>query len=417
MTKRLSSVTSALFVTTILGGLLATQSVHAQSNAELQQRIQKLENELQDLKQQVQENQKKEATASPAAAAPETLPDLTWHLGGYATADLTASNSSSEHDTFVGGQFSPIFLVSYKDLLIAESELEISTTSDGETDMQLEFGNLSLNVADWLTITAGKFLSPIGDFQQHLHPTWINKLPDRPAGFVEDGGDEHLSEVGVMARGAVPVGSTVVDYAVFVGNGPRLAESLDEGVKLEGFSGDNNGNKAVGGRIGIRPLPYLSVGVSAMTASISGNEGIGGSVTSGNYHLEDVDFAFTRKNWDVRGEYIRSHLDSLLTAVDSTSAPAMIPASNWHNWYLQAAYRLAGVSDNKILSHVEPVIRYSQLHISGFDLFRDGEEDRWTLGLDYWFSSSLVAKTAYENRNYLNEPNEDVFRMQLAFGF
>lgn len=388
----------------------------AQTSDGLRQRIEAMEKQIKEMKAQLEATERKAESAKKKAEEEENR-NINWHLAGYATADYTATNESGSSDSFGGGKFAPIFLVSYRDLISFEGELELSTNSEGETDTELEFANLNVTVNDWLTLTAGKFLSPIGDFQQHQHPDWINKLPDRPAGFVEDGGTEPLSDVGIMARGAFPVGSMMMDYAVFVGNGPRLAEEADEGVKLEGFGSDDNGNKSVGGRIGIRPVPYLSLGVSAMTAKIKGNSGAGGNVTSGDYNVFALDAAFTRGNWDVRGEYIWAHLDSLMTAPEPTDTTEVIPASAWRAAYVQAAYRLAGVTKNPILARLEPVIRYSRFQVSGFEDFKINEEDRWSVGLNYWITPSSVVKLAYESKDFEHKEDEDVFRAQLSYGF
>jgi hypothetical protein len=426
------------------GGSISANAA-AQSNQDLLRRIQAMEQKLQgmqDVKQELQllkeqlaksqqtakeqistlqkkvaANQKTAQNATKEAFSEDTR-DIKWHLGGAAKVDFTASNMSGQHDAFVGAEFAPIFLIGYKDLLLFEAETEITSQDDGHTKVELEFANLNLNVADWLTFTVGKFLSPIGDFQQHTHPSWINKLPDRPAGFNEDGGNLALGDVGIMARGAIPVGSMIVDYAVFVGNGPRLSDEPEEGVLLEGFGGgDNNGNKAVGGRIGIRPLPYISIGFSAMSSKVSGTEGSSGIVSTGSYNLEDIDAAFTKGNWDIRGEYVRAHVDSFNSAFDPADPTVMIDATTWHSWYVQAAYRLAGIANSEILGNLEPVFRYSSQSVRGFSDFGAGAEDRWTVGLNYWFAPSLVLKTAYENRNFKNEPTADVFRAAFAFGF
>jgi len=337
-------------------------------------------------------------------------------LAGFGTADFTDPSATGEQTSF-GGSFNPIFLMSWRDRLFFEAELEVNALSTGKTKTELEFANLSLQAKDWLTVTAGKFLSPFGDFQQHLHPSWINKLPDRPAGFVEDGGNEPLTEVGVMARGAFPLGTMTADYAVFVGNGPRLSDAAEEGVLLEGFGGDNNNNKAVGGRLGLRPLPYLSLGVSGLSSRVQGNSGAAGTPSSGDYYAVGADAAFTRGPWDVRGEYILSKLDSLSTALDAANAVAPIPGTTWHSWYAQAAYRLAGLTQMDYVRNLEPVFRYSRFTVTGIDEFQSMQEDRWTLGLNYWFTPSAVLKAAYLNRDLHNREDDDTFRLQFAFGF
>ena len=434
-------LTAALLASVASVALLPVPAGAATAD-QLQKRIEALEQkygnmgqELLQLKRELLESQQKVESATKKAAAAQkkanqaerrasqatkeaTVQDnrsIKWHFAGAAKADYTHTNKGTPNDVFEA-EFSPIFLVSYEDLLLLEAELETSTRSDGSTKAELEFANLNLTATDWLTVVAGKFLSPVGDFQQHIHPAWINKLPDRPTGFGDDSAIP-LSDIGVMARGAFPLAEGMsADYAVFVGNGPQI--DSDEGVALEGFGGDNNDNKAVGGRLGFRPVPYVNVGVSGMTTKVAGNVGLGGPVpTQGTLYLVDVDGAFTPPNWDIRGEYIRMRLDSLTSALAADELAQFIPGTTWHAWYAQAAYRLAGITDHQIWRNFEPVFRYSELSVSGFADFAAAEEKRWTVGLDYWFAPSLVAKAAFEHRNFNHDPNEDVFRLQLAFGF
>ena len=407
---------STLAMVAAITGVMVGGQARAQS---LQDRVRAMEEQLKVLKGQLEKTQRTAEQAKTEAKSEDTR-NIKWHLGGYATADYTATDAHGSLDSFGAGQFNPIFLINYKDLVTVEGELELSIQDSGETKTALEFGNINLNATDWLTLTGGRFLSPIGDFQQHQHPGWINKLPDRPAGFVEDGGIEHLSEVGVMARGAMPFGSATVDYALFVGNGPRLAEELVEGVRTEGFGTDDNNNKAVGGRIGVRPLPYVNVGVGGLHSRILGNKGDDTvPVTTGDYNLVDVDAAYTKGNWDIRGEYVHAHLDSLSTAVDPTSPASVIPSTTWQAWFAQAAYRLAGITSDPIMKNVEPVFRYSQYHVSGIADFKALEENRYTFGVNYWFAPSAVVKVAYENKDYRDPATEDenVVRVQGAFGF
>jgi hypothetical protein len=411
----------------------------------LQRRIEKIEKqlrkmkglqaELNGLKRQLQAAQKKAvaseqkavaseqkaaaAERSAATAAGKALSEqntlIKWHVSGAVAANFAATDAKGKHNQFVGGTFLPIFLAQYSNWLLFEGHLEFNTTSEGETEASLEYAQADIMATDWLTLVAGKFLSPVGQFQQFQHPPWINKLPDRPAGFVEDGGDEPLTEVGVMARGGVPLGKMRGTYAVYLGNGPRLS---DTGPALEGFAGDNNEDKAFGGRVSLFPVPSLEIGFSGTRTTIKGIQAQSGSATSADYDLIDGDFAFTKGPWDVRGEVIHSHLDSLASAFDpSDPMPTAIPATDWTNWYAQVAYRLSGLTHDPTLGRFEPVLRYGQFHIHGFDQFRENEENRLSVGLDYWFAPSVVAKIAYENRHFALQPHENVFRMQFAYGF
>lgn len=131
-----------------------------------------------------------------------------------------------------------------------------------------------------------------------------------------------------------------------------------------------------------------------------------------------ADFAYTKGYWDVRGEWIHSHLGTINSALAPTDpTPTSIPKTTWNNWYVQAAYRLAGITDNQVLGKLEPVIQYGQYDVNGFTPFTSSAENRWTAGLNYWFAPSVVAKIAYENRNHPHGTNDNLVHAQVAFGF
>ena len=97
------------------------------------------------------------------------------HLAGY--TDVGYVNSDSDYGSFNVGTFSPIFHFQYRDIVMFESELEFELSPDGETETNLEYLALNYFMNDHITLVGGLFLSPIGQFRQNLHPSWINKLP------------------------------------------------------------------------------------------------------------------------------------------------------------------------------------------------------------------------------------------------
>lgn len=149
--------------------------------------------ELEQLKQDV-ERLKTEMAAANEWRDPNTL----IHMAGYADVGYVNSDASGDDGSFNVGTFAPIFHYQYRDLVMLESELELTTSEDGETETALEYLTLDWFVNDYLVLVAGKFLSPIGQFRQNLHPSWINKLPSAPAGFGHDGAAP-VSDLGVQA--------------------------------------------------------------------------------------------------------------------------------------------------------------------------------------------------------------------------
>ena len=375
--------------------------------------IQNLQQQIDQLKQQIKLNEQKTSAANHKAEAANTAAmaaenaDIKWRVTGSVVANYMNSDMKGAPNTYTGGSFMPIFLVRYKDLLELESHLEFANNGS-ETESSLEYSQLDIFATDWATIVAGKFLSPMGQFQQSFHPPWINKLPDRPAGFAEDGGAEPLSDVGVQVRGAVGLTQNAsINYAVYSGNGPQLTS---DGLSLEGFSQDNNSNKALGGRVGLRLLPYINVGMSGMEATVNG---LDDAATSADYSMFGADFSVIAGALDVKGEVIDSKLTSAYI-----SNTQQVPETRWNLWYAQAAYRLSGITDNVIVGNVEPVIRYGRFRIKGgADDWHTNAERRTTVGVDYWFGPTMVAKLAAERRLYDNKPDINVYRVQVAFGF
>ncbi len=137
-----------------------------------------------------------------------------------------------------------------------------------------------------------------------------------------------------------------------------------------------------------------------------------------SHNLYDVDFSFTPPNVDVRGEYIHAKLNPVLFDDQSGAPPSMVPSATWKMWYLQGAYRLAGISSDPILGKLELVSRLSQSTISGGLIdWRMLNEKRETLGVNYWWSPTLVSKLAIEHRRFQNESSDNLLRLQMAFGF
>ncbi len=440
---------SKMAATAITGMLIAVGTIPTAASAETPAQLQRRVNEmarnmeamqkqmkmnaavLKALKAQIQQNQAKveakveKVRREARSRDPMDSADSKWHLAGYASTLFRTSLGDSRDPTFIAGNFNPGFHFQYKDLLLFEGELAFEIDEDGKTGLELEYTSLNLFATDFLTIAAGKFLSPIGQFQERLHPTWINKMSDPPAGFGH-GGIQPLSEVGIMLRGAFKVGKpTTINYALFVGNGPQveLEGGELEAFEVEGFGRDDNANKTVGGRIGIVPVPHVEIGASIMAGKVQGKrvDGITGRVTSGNFLLWGVDAAFTKGPWDARFEYLSARLTSFLSQREPGDPTELIPRTDWTAWYVQVAYRMSGLTNRPVLRNFEPVLRYGKFRISGFRHFvlHGKPEEKISVGLNYWFSPSIVFKLTASRRDFTDPGTEDATEVlsQFAFGF
>ncbi|WP_168190351.1 porin [Luteithermobacter gelatinilyticus] len=352
----------------------------------------------------------------------EAEPDTKWHLAGYADAGFEAV-SGGKNDSFVAGKFNPAFHFQYKDWLIFEAEMEIETSGDGETEIALEYSQLDFLLHDNVTLVVGKYLSPIGQFQERLHPSWINRSMNAPAGFGH-GGAQPTSDVGFQLRGGVPANDFIFTYSLAVGNGPRFGHDEDE-LELEGFGEDNDGNKSIGGRVAVVHSSSFEVGFSYLDAALNEEAGIAAdgdiiAAKNGDYRLWGVDGAYAKGPWDVRFEYLNAKVDPRgESAVIEEDGHGALEKTTWESWYAQVAYRLSDVSDNPIIGKFEPVFRYGEFRVKIDDALLDNSEKRWNVGLNYWLAPTIAVKTGIERRNFIlaERPDETRYKLQFAYGF
>ena len=424
-------------------GLTPTYAQSAEQ-AQILERLDTLQAELDALKNQLAETktqadqskklaEKADTRAQKAVLAADKVRPNAWHMAGYADVGIEFSDGENS-DSFTSGKFNPAFHFLYKDLVLFESEFQVTTTDGGETDLELEYSQLDFLLHDNAVLVTGKFLSPVGQFQERLHPSWINRLTNAPVGFGH-GGIQPLSDVGLMLRGGIPVGDRLFTYAVAVGNGPRLGH---DGVELEGFGRDDNSNKAISGRAAFFPIDNLEIGGSFLfakiaaeaeevgeedddhddgeTASFEDGEPAFDDLPQGDFDLWGFDAAFTKGNWDIRAEYLNADLKGL----GDHDADDLIEPLSWEAWYAQVAYRMSGISDSSFFQKLEPVVRYGRFTVEGdHDLEDELNEKRFNIGLNYWVSPSVVVKSAIEFRNYMAREREDDTRLQLqlSYGF
>ena len=317
--------------------------------------------------------------------------------------------------TFSAG-VNPLILWKIGDRLIFETEFEVQLNSKedgGGTDFGMEIANLSYLVNDNLIIGGGLFKTPLGIFNERLESKWVNKLPDRPLPYDDAVGIAQEASVGIFAKGVFGTGAGDLNYAVYVSNGPSLNTDGDNPGSLDFENNiDENDSKAVGGRIGWIPLPYLELGYSIQWAKVnpSGFE---------NVHAltQAVDLSYVRTypqikgQIDFRAEWVLANIDNATYVVDGN-------ASRFNNdrnaGYLQIAYRPTQV-EGKFLKNLEFIFRYDRLNVSK-SAPNGGYEQRYTFGIDYWLNPSTVVKIAYECDHKQVGDSSDAFFIQGGHG-
>ncbi len=402
-----------LLITAISLALPATVIAEA-SNADLQTQIDALQSQVTALNSEVQQ------------AAEWKNPNTLIHTAGY--ADVSYVNREGEDGSFTVGRFAPIFHYQYRDVVMLEAELEFEINDKGESDVAMEYMTIDWFMNDYAVLVAGKFLSPIGQFRQNLHPSWINKLATAPPGFGHDGAAP-VSDLGLQVRGGFPVGKMRANYAVYVSNGPELnAEAEDDGaggfeyaldgVAAEGFNTDSNGEKTFGGRFAILPISSLEIALSFATgmASVTNIEPEGLPVSGApvakqsarDYDVLGTDFVWFNGNMSIRGEYVKTRVGSDISAGQTASAGA-----TWTTWYTQAAYRLPN-------SKWEGVLRYTD-----YDSPHDSvDKKQAAIGVNYLVANNFIIKLTHEFNDGKTDATGQVYKtdadltmLQMAYGF
>ncbi len=352
--------------------------------------LDKLRAEVEQLKQKVE------------SAAEWKDPKTLVHMAGY--ADVGYVDAEGTPGSFLVGTFAPIFHYQFNNMVMLESEMELEVDENGNTEVGLEYLTVDFLFHNNAALVVGKFLSPLGQFRQNLHPSWINKMASAPVGFGHDEAAPN-AEVGAQLRGGFGLGRTRANYAVYIANGPAV-ELDGTGTELEmvetpGLNADTDGKKVVGGRFGLLlPGPRLELGVSAATGEV-GEITTPSSTVVRDYQVQGVDFTWRPGDFNVVGEYIRQE-------VGANAASTAPEEGVWDAWYLQVAYRFPATD-------WEVVARYGEYDTPG----TEADREQLALGVNYVFASNFVAKVNFESNDNPNPGEEagDRWYLQLAYGF
>lgn len=360
---------------------------------------------------------------SPLALAAQSTPSPPSHrflVTGYGTAGW---NLTQERPNGFYATFTPVFLFSINEAFLAEAELEFAL-ADGATETALEYATVHYLANDYLMVSAGKFLVPFGVFSQRLHPSWINRFASTPPMYGHHGaipGVDPLlpiiGDVGVMASAVAPLGGIgrSVTFSAYLTNGPRPGEvamgaGMEEGRPEFGFgqwTGDNNDNKMLGGRIGLVLAPQFELDISALHAKWA--EGDSTTILGNSLYFSGLNLAAEYR--PVPALELRTEWMWLRTDVeDMTGTSPMVVTIPQVGGYAQAAYRSGPW---------EPVARFALVNANEDE--QNESLTQYGIGLDYWFSPSMAIMAAFElNKDHYDDgsdlPNNRVL-IHWAFGF
>jgi hypothetical protein len=335
--------------------------------------------------------------------------------------DMNAGYVNQEHgDSTFFVEFSPMFLWQLNDRLFFEGGLDFDLSGpelDGEgseTEAELGAAYLTYLVNDWAMAGLGYFPLPFTEYHNHFDAPWINKLPTDPLAYGDDGIAPD-SGLGLFATGAFPWRGSLLNYAVWITNGPTLiTDGGDVGrLNFDNYE-DTNNNKAVGGRIGYLPIPWFEVGFSFQCARVN-PDGFDSTVHS---KLYGIDWDYVKVLDCVQGR-VTARGGWIWSDVGAATYPALPGSPRFdndsHGGYAEFAYRPTQVAE-RWLRDFEFVGRYDSLDIPS-EVPSGGARDQWTGGIDYWITPRTVLKAAYTWDDRENAEDQNLFALQLATGF
>jgi hypothetical protein len=312
--------------------------------------------------------------------------------------------------------FAPYFLIQFNNQLLLAANIDITNAGVSVSEAQINWF-----ATDWMTVVLGRYLTPIGFFNERLNHEWINRLPDVPLMFRQV--SPLTSNDGIMLRGATYLGCSPIkmEYEVYGGNGLQAAAvptTLSQVADLENITGgpDETSVKALGGRLGFW-IPEWG-----LTGGVSGySNGRYSSGPSDGFNLWQLDFGFRKGDWDVRFEYADNYQQATSYIGNNIRR---------RGFYAQVAYR-PYQADNCYLSKLEFALRYSRVWFHGIDPTQldptafatpvdvPVDRDQWTAGINYYFYASMALRLAYEINHELNGINlhDNVFLGQFVWAF
>lgn len=241
----------------------------------------------------------------------------------------------------------------------------------------LEYAQVDFLATNWLTVSAGRFLTPFNIYNERLGPIWIHKFMDAPI-IVPIGTTQGYSN-GVMLRGSlISRDSYQITYVTYF-------STLSTISKLES-------QRSAGGRASIFfPHERLEIGASYGRLLQSQRMNFEGVFLSWEPHAAAL---------DVKSEYAHS--------------------PRGHGYWLEAGYRLAKPSVTYTgLGRLEPigrVQRFQRIEAGSGDSLPALNTQRIDVGAQYHFPRE-VRLTATYGRQFTKSGDRNIWEFGLTYRF
>lgn len=345
-------------------------------------------------------------------------------------ANLNDPSKTTVKNSFNTYGFSPMFLWKLSDKIFFESEIEINNGA-----MELEFAKLSFALNKYMTIGAGRMLTPFGAYGERWEPVHIERFPNSHLLPNDDllPDDTHLyygAIMGVDVRGGIPLGTAKMNYSLYISNGPLLSKDENGNptgvIQYENLLDENNNNKEVGGRIGLLPLSNssLEIGFSAKHG-IAGDRGTVYGKTGATGYAVDLSYVKSieaiKSTINIRGQFNSLKVDKAnYYLTDSTTYTF---DNTMTNYFAQFSIR-PSMAQIKFLKKTELLFRYNALTSPKDALWgakdkngNGGTITRTDIGLCYWLNWKTGLRLAYETTATPDGTHINEFLANFVYGF
>jgi hypothetical protein len=314
------------------------------------------------------------------ARAQSTVPILSGGAGFF--------GANQGGTTFLQPVVAPVLVVPFGEGWLIESRADLRgflSRDDGTTGPYqgqffgtLEYLQLDYNANSHLTITAGRFLTPFGIFNERLSAIWINKFQDAPIIAAIGTGDGYSD--GFMLRGALISNPRyAVNYIAYFSTLSTIANLESE--------------RASGGRVGVFfPGARLEIGTSYQRKL---------QYQQMNSFGTDISWLPYRLPLEIKGEWAHS--------------------LSGHGYWIYGAYRLSQLGDgNSAIGRLEPVFRVQQFFRSQFiagDSLPSSTVRLPEFGLNYYLPHEIRLNASY-GREYISHSTDiNVWEFGITYRF
>jgi hypothetical protein len=249
----------------------------------------------------------------------------------------------------------------------------------GKVGKEVDYAQLDFIASRYVTVTAGRFLTPFGIYNERLYPIWIRSLQREPLIFPIATG----SSDGIMLRGGFAVSSKAnLNYAVYF-------STLSTVNKLES-------DRTVGGRVGyFFPGPRVEIGGSFQQLLQEGR------TRSVGFHFAWQPSAIPL---NLRSEYAWS-------------------GQTRSGYWIEGAYRLTQVAHwQAVMRRTEVVARVQQFfgHVVTDEAAEYGlpqvDTQQADFGFNYYVRDGLKATASY-GRQLSSAGNANLWTVGVAYRF